>query len=58
MKKAEAEMAPGETDEAEAECNDAEEEADDDAAVLQKARNWDEFKDDTERGSGDRHNKA
>ncbi len=51
-------MAPGETDEAEAECNDAEEEADDDAAALQKARNWDEFKDDTERASGNRHKKG
>jgi immunoglobulin-binding protein 1 len=57
MKKAEAELAPGETDEAKAERKDAEEEADD-AAALQKARNWDEFKDDTKRGSGNRHNKG
>ncbi len=50
-------MAPGKMDQAKAECNDAEEEADD-AAALQKAWDWNEFKDDTKHGSGNRHNKG
>ena len=57
MKKAEAELAPGEDDDAKAERKDQEEEAGD-AAALEKARNWDEFKDDNPRGWGNRHNKG